>query len=166
MPVDDTTDMTDTADRVDLPYGPRGVTGPYRPSDVRGAVRRAVAGRCAATGRPYDERTCNDALLVASELATNAILQGGVLTGYDVEADERTVHVSVSDRSERLPMTTGPLDERGRHRLGGRGWPIVRRLARDVRVAGLPDGGKRITAVVPIAPVGPVASAAAPAPAL
>ncbi|MFH8283398.1 ATP-binding protein [Streptomyces antibioticus] len=161
--------MTDTADRVDLPYGPRGVTEPYRPSDVCGAVRRAVAGRCAATGRPYDERTCNDALLVASELATNAILHGGGLTGYDVEADERTVHVSVSDRSERLPMTTGPLDERGRHRLVGRGWPIVRRLARDVRVAGLPDGGKRITAVVPIAqvgPVGPVASAAAPAPAL
>lgn len=142
--------VNDTVGRMGALDGSGGMAGPYRPSDVRGAVRRAVARRCAATGRVYDERALVDALLVASELATNAILHGGGLTGFDVEAGERAVLVSVSDRSDRLPAVPEPLDERGRYRTGGRGWRIVRRLSHDVRVAGLPSGGKRITAVVPV----------------
>ncbi|MFF3501457.1 ATP-binding protein [Streptomyces sp. NPDC003247] len=136
----------------DAPDGPRRCDGQpsCRPSDVRTAVRRAAAGRCAATGRPYDEEALSDALLVASELTTNAILHGGGVTGYDVDVDGQAVRVSVSDRSDRLPVVSDPLDEQGRRRVGGRGWPIVCRLARDVRVSDLPSGGKRITAVVPV----------------
>ncbi|MGP4087950.1 ATP-binding protein [Streptomyces sp. KR55] len=121
-----------------------------RPADVRRAVRHAVASRCRATGIPCDEDALEDALLVASELTSNAILHGGGVTGVAVDVDGREVRVSVSDRSDRLPVVTAPIDAQGRRRSGGRGWPIVCRLARDVRVAGLPSGGKRITAVVPL----------------
>ncbi|GKQ35617.1 ATP-binding protein [Streptomyces sp. A012304] len=128
----------------------RSGAGPCRPADVRGAVRRAVAGRCGATGCPYDEDALSDALLVASELTTNAILHGGGVTGFDVDVEGRAVRVSVSDRSDRMPVAADPLDAEGRQRTGGRGWPIVCRLSRDVRVSDLPSGGKRITAVVPV----------------
>ncbi|MDX3802821.1 ATP-binding protein [Streptomyces sp. AK04-3B] len=142
----------DSTDSVDTPGDPSrcGEHERCRPADVRNAVRRAVAGRCGATGRPYDEEGLCDALLVASELSTNAILHGGGMTGFDVELDGRTVLVSVSDRSDRLPVAVDPYDEHGRRRAGGRGWPIVCGLAHDVRVAGLPSGGKRVTAVVPV----------------
>lgn len=146
MRANHSTDRTDTADGLARRHGP----GPCRPSDVRRAVRRAVTGRRGTTGCPYDEEALSDALLVASELTTNAILHGGGVTEYDVDVDGPAVRVSVSDRSDRLPVAVDPLDERGRRRTGGRGWPIVCRLARDVRVADLPSGGKRITAVVPV----------------
>ncbi|MFF3849203.1 ATP-binding protein [Streptomyces sp. NPDC002328] len=146
MSANHSTDRTDTPDGLARHDGP----GPYRPSDVRGAVRRAVTGQRGTTGRPYDEEALSDALLVASELTTNAILHGGGVTDYDVDVDGPAVRVSVSDRSDRLPVAVDPLDERGRRRAGGRGWPIVCRLARDVRVSETPSGGKRITAVVPV----------------
>ncbi|MFJ8109373.1 ATP-binding protein [Streptomyces sp. NPDC096132] len=141
-----------STDRADAPTGPDPCAppGPCRPADVRRAVWRAVAGRCGATGCPYDEEALSDALLVASELTTNAILHGGGVTAYDVDVHGRAVRVSVSDRSDRMPVAAEPVDEHGRHRTGGRGWPIVCRLSRDVRVSDLPSGGKRITAVVPV----------------
>ncbi|WP_329406533.1 ATP-binding protein [Streptomyces sp. NBC_00704] len=131
------------------PFGCEG-EGRCRPADVRSAVRKAVNGRCRALGRPYDEEALSDALLVATELTSNALLHGGGVAGFDVGMDGRAVRVSVSDRSDRMPVAVGPLDEQGRRRVGGRGWPIVCRLARDVEVADLPSGGKRITAVVPV----------------
>ncbi|KUN86081.1 ATP-binding protein [Streptomyces griseoruber] len=149
MRVNGTTDRTDARE---APCGPDPDPGegPCRPCDVRRAVLRAVTGRCGGGGRPYDEEALSDALLVASELATNAILHGGGVTAYDVDLDGPAVRVSVSDRSDRLPVVARPLDGHGRTRTGGRGWPIVCRLARDVQVSGLPSGGKRITAVVPV----------------
>ncbi|MFF7976377.1 ATP-binding protein [Streptomyces sp. NPDC007905] len=123
---------------------------PCRPADARRTVRQVVAERCGACAIPCDDTALEDALLVTSELTTNAILHGGGITGFDVDVDRGGVSVSVSDRSDEIPVVNAPVDERGRSRLGGRGWPIVCRLARDVRVAGLPCGGKRITAVVPL----------------
>ncbi|MGW1543520.1 ATP-binding protein [Streptomyces sp. NPDC002309] len=119
-----------------------------RPADVRRAIRQAVEGRCRDTGTACDAGALSDALLVASELTTNAILHGGGVTGVDVDVVGHEVRVSVCDRSERLPVTVTPTDEQGRWRAGGRGWPIVCRLACDIRVADLPAGGKRITAAV------------------
>ncbi|WP_367325459.1 ATP-binding protein [Streptomyces sp. HUAS ZL42] len=125
--------------------------GPCRPADVRGAVRRVVARRCLRTGSLCDEAALSDALLVASELTTNAILHGGGITAIDVEATMGTgVRVAVSDRSNLPPVLQPAVDAHGRRRTGGRGWPIVCRLSREVRVAELPSGGKRITAVVPV----------------
>ncbi|WP_314220537.1 ATP-binding protein [Streptomyces zaehneri] len=143
-----TNDSTDREDAQDGAFGRGGHE--CRPADVRSAVRQAVTGRCGTLGCPYDEDGLSDALLVASELTSNAILHGGGITGFDVDMDGPAVRVSVSDRSDLLPVTTDPLDEQGRQRTGGRGWPIVCRLAGNVRVACLPSGGKRITAVVPV----------------
>ncbi|MEW2623237.1 ATP-binding protein [Streptomyces sp. NPDC048106] len=122
---------------------------PRRPADARTAVRRAVAERCRARHLPLDPEAMDDALLVASELTTNAIVHGGGITGFDVDVDSAGVRVSVSDRSTELPVAQAPPP--GCPRRHGRGWPIICHLSRDVRVCELPCGGKRITAVVPLA---------------
>ncbi|MFD8262450.1 ATP-binding protein [Streptomyces griseoluteus] len=123
----------------------------YRPADARRDVRRAVTERCRDRALTCADETLEDALLVASELTANAILHGGGITRFEVDVDARGVRLSVSDRSDELPDTTARLDtEADRSRTGGRGWPIVSLLARDVRVAGLPRGGKCVTAVVPL----------------
>ncbi|MFF5497233.1 ATP-binding protein [Streptomyces aquilus] len=123
---------------------------PCKPAEARRAVERAVADRCRATGASCDRESVADALLVASELTTNAILHGGGVTDFRVDVEEPGVRVSVSDRSDALPVTEEPVDPHGRWRVGGHGWPIVCRLARDVRITGLASGGKCITAVVPL----------------
>ncbi|MFJ8495688.1 ATP-binding protein [Streptomyces sp. NPDC094038] len=125
---------------------PESLRPPLRPADARRAVRGAVARRAV----PCPDRALDDALLVTSELTTNAILHGGGITGFAVDVEGCALRVSVSDRSDEIPVTERAADERHRWRPGGRGWPIVCRLARDVEVAGLPCGGKRITAVVPL----------------
>ncbi|QHC28000.1 ATP-binding protein [Streptomyces sp. HF10] len=122
---------------------------PCRPADARRTVRRVVADRCRARHQRLGPGAMDDALLVASELTTNAIVHGGGITGFDVDVDSAGVRVSVSDHSTELPVArTSPP---GHAQCHGRGWPIVCHLARDVRVSELPCGGKRITAVVPLA---------------
>jgi anti-sigma regulatory factor (Ser/Thr protein kinase) len=123
---------------------------PCKPAEARRAVELAVAERCRATHTPCDTDALSDALLVASELTTNAILHGGGVTDFQVDVDDPGVRVSVSDRSDALPVIAPRTDPHGRMRHGGHGWPIVCRLARDVRVSDLPSGGKCITAVVPL----------------
>ncbi|MFV0137709.1 ATP-binding protein [Streptomyces sp. HMX87] len=125
-------------------------TGPCRPAEARRAVERAVAEHRHPGQAPCDAHALSDAVLVASELTTNAILHGGGVTDFRVDVVGPGVRLSVSDRSDALPVTAPPVDERGHRRLGGRGWPIVCRLARDVCVSDLPTGGKRITVVVPL----------------
>ncbi|MFD4260080.1 ATP-binding protein [Streptomyces sp. NPDC058534] len=124
---------------------------PCRPADARRAVERAVTGRRGADGPArYDAGALSDAVLVASELTTNAILHGGGITDFRVDVVGPGVRLSVSDRSHDLPVAVPPTDDQGRGRVGGRGWPIVCRLAHDVRVADLPAGGKCITVLVPL----------------
>jgi anti-sigma regulatory factor (Ser/Thr protein kinase) len=124
-------------------------TGPGSPADVRQAVRRALAGRPGGRTRDDDEAV-GDALLVASELVTNAMLHGGGVTAFEVTPTERAVRLSVSDRSDQLPVSVRQIDDAGRMRVGGHGWMIVCTLASDVVISNLRAGGKRITAVVPL----------------
>lgn len=133
---------------VAVPEQPR--SGPRSPAEARLEVRRALEGRFRDSGTPGDEDAVSDALLVASELTTNAIRHGGGVTDFEVTLGDREVRLSVSDRSEQLPLTVRGGDEPGDLRVGGHGWPIVCRLARDVVVSDLRAGGKRITAVVPL----------------
>lgn len=134
------------------PSGARrdGFPRPCRPAEVREAVTRAVSERCRATRTPCDTEALADVLLVASELTTNAMLHGGGVTDFQVDVSGPGVRLSVSDRSDELPVAAEQADRRGRRRPGGHGWPIVCRLSRDVRVSDLPAGGKCITAVVPL----------------
>ncbi|MGA5296198.1 ATP-binding protein [Streptomyces koyangensis] len=88
-----------------------------------------------------------DALLVTSELVTNAIRHGGGLTGFDVQLEESHLTLHVSDASPELPTASrpdGPFDP-DRPLVGGYGWPLVRRLCREVAVRPLPGGGKCVT---------------------
>jgi anti-sigma regulatory factor (Ser/Thr protein kinase) len=128
----------------------RGHPGPCKPAEARRAVERAVAERCRVTHTRCDADALSDALLVASELTTNAMLHGGGIMDFHVDVVGPDVRVSVSDRSDELPVVNPPTDRHGRRRIGGLGWPIVCRLARDIRVTGLPSGGKCITALVPL----------------
>ncbi|MEU2061031.1 ATP-binding protein [Streptomyces sp. NPDC013455] len=123
---------------------------PCRPADARRAVKRVMTERCRARALPCPPQAVQDALLVTSELTTNALVHGGGITGFDVDVDSGGVYVSVSDRSDELPVAAPDGGDQDRTGPGGRGWPIVCLLARDVRVAELPLGGKRITAVVPL----------------
>ncbi|MEU6556490.1 ATP-binding protein [Streptomyces sp. NPDC046915] len=125
-------------------------TVPCRPADARRRVRCVVAERCEVQHVHCDTDSVDDALLVVSELTTNAMLHGGGITDFSVDVVGGEVRVSVSDRSDDLPVALSPVDAQGRFRVGGRGWPIVCRLAHDVHVACLPCGGKRITALVPL----------------
>jgi|GEM_PF-1805136 len=119
-----------------------------KPAEARRVVERVVRERCRATHTTCDPDALGDALLVASELTSNAILHGGGVTDFHVDVAGPCLCVSVSDRSDEVPRVRPSVDARGRYRVGGHGWPIVCRLARDVRVSELPAGGKCITAVV------------------
>ncbi|GAA2449513.1 ATP-binding protein [Streptomyces glaucus] len=141
-----TTDLATGRTSADRARQPR----PCKPAEARQAVERAVAERCRATHTSCDADALSDALLVASELTTNAMLHGGGVTDFQVDLVGPGLRVSVSDRSDELPVVVPPTDPQGRRRVGGRGWPIVCRLARDVRVSDLPSGGKCITVVVPL----------------
>lgn len=145
--------------RTGPPTGPHGTAwsgpaeraaGACMPADARRAVERAVADRCHATGATCDREALCDALLVTSELTTNAILHGGGITDFGVDVCGGGVRVRVSDRCTDTPVTRPPVDPQGRSRFGGHGWPLVCRLARDVRVSDLPAGGKCISALVPL----------------
>ncbi|MEU6476766.1 ATP-binding protein [Streptomyces sp. NPDC047017] len=121
-----------------------------QPADARRTVERVISECCRAGHPPCDAHAVSDALLVASELTTNAILHGGGVTDFHVDVLGPDIRVCVSDRSDRLPVVRPPVDRQGRRRVGGRGWPIVCRLARDVQVSDLPSGGKCISVVVPL----------------
>ncbi|CAM5454002.1 ATP-binding protein [Streptomyces fumanus] len=123
---------------------------PSKPAEARRAVERAVTECCRQGRARCDDDALSDAVLVASELTTNAILHGGGITDFRVDVTGPAVRVSVSDRSDRLPVAVDPTDAQGRRRVGGRGWPIVCRLARDVHVRDLPSGGKCISVLVPL----------------
>ncbi|MFJ4828570.1 ATP-binding protein [Streptomyces sp. NPDC088747] len=141
------TPSTGTAAALDRPQA-----GPRSPAEARQAVRQALQGRFPGHGRPGEEDGVGDALLVVSELTTNAILHGGGVTDFEVTLADREVCVSVSDGSDELPLNSRRFEDAEELRVGGHGWPIVCRLARDVVVSALRAGGKRITAVVPLSP--------------
>ncbi|MFE2632747.1 ATP-binding protein [Streptomyces sp. NPDC059374] len=132
------------------PAGAPPLPGPLTRAAGRGAVRAPLAQRPSGQGTPYTPDTLSDALLVASELTTNAMLHGGGVTDFDVEVVGENLYLSVCDRERRHPVTLDSLDRGDRHRCGGRGWPIVCRLACEVEVSDLPTGGKRVTAVIPL----------------
>ncbi|MFD3409739.1 ATP-binding protein [Streptomyces cyaneofuscatus] len=103
---------------------------------------------------PQDEeagaRVLADALLVSSELVTNAIRHGGGLTAFDLWITDHGLILNIADASMCPPVTTDP-DNRGKDRIGGFGWPLVCRLAQHVAVTPLPDG-KQITVLISLAP--------------
>ncbi|MCD2468533.1 MULTISPECIES: ATP-binding protein [unclassified Streptomyces] len=128
---------------------------PLVPRDVaeaRARVAEALRGAATSTGSPPSTTAVGDALLVTSELVTNALRHGGGLTGFGVDLDPGAVTITVADASGELPRLTGG---RGTERAsgppeGGFGWPLVRLLAQEIRLTLPPGGGKTIEVRLPL----------------
>lgn len=89
-----------------------------------------------------------DALLITSELVTNALRHGGGITGFAAELTDEGLRIAVADASPDLPVSCDADNETsGVGRIGGYGWPLVRRLAKQVSVTVHP-GGKSIVALI------------------
>ena len=86
----------------------------------------------------------DDALLVVSELATNAVQHGSgdVVVRAEID-DDRAIQLSVTDAGDRLPALQ-PADP---GRVGGLGLRIVDQLASEWGVAPFP-GGKTVWATI------------------
>ncbi|MFF1378407.1 ATP-binding protein [Streptomyces sp. NPDC058308] len=120
------------------------LTWPAGPGAARDVVRALLRQGTQHVG----ELALADAVLVTSELVTNAIRHGGGLRGFACRVRPGAVEIAVDDGNDEVPVTrprTGLLMS------GGLGWPSVCRLADEVSVTHLPGGGKRIVAHVPLA---------------
>jgi anti-sigma regulatory factor (Ser/Thr protein kinase) len=120
--------MSGLTARLDLPLG----------DHAPRAARSAVAAVLTAWGHA-DRDTLEAAVLVTSELVTNAVLHGGGCLGLHVESHDGRVVLSVTDGSAVVPERRPP-DARG-----GRGLAIIERLCTRWGVHDH-EGGKRVWA--------------------
>ena len=81
-----------------------------------------------------------DAVLLTSELVTNAVRHAESTVRVVVAVDDRFVRVEVHDDSDLLPVV-GPARSTA---MGGRGMPMVDVLARRWGVTPAADGGKAV----------------------
>ncbi|MBD0710459.1 hypothetical protein BU197_19380 [Streptomyces sp. CBMA291] len=122
------------------------------PRDAAEARARVAAALTAGIGGAPSPTALGDALLVTSELVTNALRHGGGLTGFDVALDPAAVTISVADASDELPRRAEAWSPERAAGLaeGGFGWPLVRLLALEVRLRLPPEGGKTIEVSLPL----------------
>ena len=92
------------------------------PAAVR-AARELVARTCAAAGTVTEE--CDAAVLLASELVTNAFIHGRSEARISVRAAGTWVRVEVADDNSRHPIRVAQDPDA----LDGRGMSIVDRVA-------------------------------------
>ncbi|MFI2783493.1 ATP-binding protein [Streptomyces sp. ALB3] len=124
----------------------RGPAVPRNAAAARDVVTRLLDARfCGLGGEGPADVVVADALLVTSELVTNAVRHGGGLTGFSAEITDDGLLLTVADASTLPPVTAerGPATAA----VGGYGWLLVRRLAKQVSVTYVP-GGKHIVALV------------------
>lgn len=112
-------------------------------TSVVGEARRWLV---AFLGRhPVDPSRCDDAVLVLSELVTNALRHGrGAVAVAAALSGRDRLYVEVSDAGDRLPVKLAPDPMR----VGGVGLQIVDRLSLDWGVTPFP-GGKTVWARLP-----------------
>ncbi|MEU0135586.1 ATP-binding protein [Streptomyces sp. NPDC006296] len=119
---------------------------PQNAAAARDVVTRLLEAEfCALGGEAPADVVVADALLVTSELVTNAVRHGGGLTGFTAEITDDGLLLTVADASTRAPVTSER--DPAAASIGGYGWLLVRRLARQVSITYLP-GGKNIVALV------------------
>ncbi|MFC8596167.1 ATP-binding protein [Streptomyces atroolivaceus] len=119
---------------------------PPNAAAARDVVTRLLESRfCGLGGEVPADVVVADALLVTSELVTNAFRHGGGLTGFSAEITDEGLLLTVADASTRAPVTAER--DPAAAPVGGYGWLLVRRLTKRVSVTDLPDG-KHIVALV------------------
>lgn len=99
------------------------------------AARASVRAVCAT----YHPALVDDAVLLVSEVVTNAVKHGHAPVRLCIECDPSGIVVSVEDASPELPRTR-PHDRR---RHSGRGLLLVQRLAAEWGVR-LTEHGKQV----------------------
>lgn len=124
---------------------------PDTAAEARDRVTRLLDLHFGRTGAELgdDSVTAADALLVTSELATNAIRHGGGITAFRARIHRDCLILTVTDGSDELPRR-GRIPEPDGSSLGGYGWALACRLARRVTVTRHSGGGKSVTALLPL----------------
>lgn len=110
-------------------------TFPVDPRSVA-AARRLVE----STLDGHAPGVVEDAVLLTSELVTNAVRHAGLAVRVVVAVDDRFLRVEVHDDSPLLPVV-GPARSTA---TGGRGMPMLEVLARRWGVTPAADGGKAV----------------------
>ncbi len=89
---------------------------------------------------------CDDALLIVSELVTNAVRAGGRRVRLLLSLDPDCLHIRVSDDAVGwpTPRTARPDDP------DGRGLQMINAIASDWGVVARDEGGKHVWAVLPL----------------
>ncbi|MFK0293267.1 ATP-binding protein [Streptomyces sp. NPDC090442] len=94
-------------------------------------ARDLVDALLRACHQSVDEIVVADALLITSELVTNALRHAGGVTGFTARITGGRLEVTVEDASPLRP--SAPVDARD-GRVGGYGWSLVHRLATSVAI--------------------------------
>ncbi|WP_030993442.1 ATP-binding protein [Streptomyces sp. NRRL S-1813] len=92
-----------------------------------------------------DSEAADTAVLVVSELVTNALRHGGGTYTLRLTARPDLIEVAVDDPSPQAPRMRTPDLNGG---TGGFGWAMVNRLARATAVTRRPSGGKTVSALL------------------
>ncbi|MGW8328890.1 ATP-binding protein [Streptomyces sp. NPDC055897] len=109
-------------------------------------VRAQVVDAIQEAAPGTSEERVSDALLVVTELITNAIRHGEGLSACTQEVQNGRLVLHVADHSDRLPAIPSRSDCQPFE--GGYGWSIVQTIADKVSLRALPSGGKQICAVL------------------
>ncbi|MFE9466779.1 ATP-binding protein [Streptomyces virginiae] len=130
-----------------------GAGGPRTAMQARDRVRTLLeSSGTVRVGTAAGEAVLTDALLVTSELVTNAIRHGGGLLGFDASlcAGGAGLRIAVTDATSTAPPSPPSRPAGAARGRGGFGWPLIHRLTRSVTIAPAAHGGKRIEVVVPV----------------
>lgn len=92
-----------------------------------------------------EAETADTAVLVVSELVTNALRHGGGTCTLRLTARPDLIEVAVDDPSPQAPRLRTPDLDDG---TGGFGWPMVNHLARATCVTRHAAGGKTVSALL------------------
>ncbi|KAK1179733.1 ATP-binding protein [Streptomyces sp. NBS 14/10] len=122
-----------------------GATTIRSPTAVADARETARAFLEALRQPTVDPEAADTAVLVVSELVTNALRHGGGTYTLRLAAHPDTIEVAVDDPSSQAPRMRTPDLNGG---TGGFGWPMVNRLARATAVTRQPSGGKTVSALL------------------
>ncbi|WP_051832990.1 ATP-binding protein [Streptomyces katrae] len=98
-------------------------------------------------GQPVHPAAADAAVLIVTELVTNAVRHTDGPCTLDLVLHEGLLDIDVTDTSSAPPQIVRPHVHGG----GGWGWILVRHIARDVDVKPTPTGGKRVHACIAVA---------------